>query len=187
MLGSMPPELRNGLMRRMTSLKPVTAAALRVLESGMHDALLTTLERNTASDAYLRMADILNRMEPEQTDEILSAIEEGRPDVAKSLRRLLFRFEDLAKLTPKARATVFDQIPADKVVLALREVEGELLEMVLSSIASRTRRMVEHELQSAGEVDPRAVNDARRQIADRAMALISKGEIDLNASENEPE
>jgi flagellar motor switch protein FliG len=185
-LTATPPDLRNALMRRMTALKPVTPAALRVLESGMHDALLTTLEKSGASDAYLRMADILNRMEPGQTDEILSAIEEGRPDVAKSLRRLLFRFEDLAKLTPKARAIVFDQIPAEQVVQALRQVDGELLEMVLSSIASRTRRMVEHELQSAGEPDPKAIKAARRLVADRAMELISKGEISLNASENEP-
>jgi flagellar motor switch protein FliG len=184
-LGKMPPELRHKLMRRMMSLKPVTPAALRILESSMHDALLTTLGRNAASDAYLRMADILNRMEPDQTDGILAAIEEGRPDVAKALRRLLFRFEDLTKLPPKALATIFDQIPAEQVVQALRGVEGELLEMVLSSIATRSRRMVEHELQSEGEVDPRAVSEARRRVSDRAMELISKGEIQLNASENE--
>ncbi len=184
-LSRMPPELRNGLMGRMTTLKPVTSAALRLLESSMHDALLTTLGRSAVSDAYLRMADILNRMEPEQTDGILAAIEEGRPDVAKALRQLLFRFDDLAKLAPKALATIFDQIPAEQVVLALRGIQGELLEMVLSSIASRSRRMVEHELQTEGEVDQRAVSDARRKVADRAMELISKGEIQLNSSENE--
>src|SRR5690606_39078097 len=62
-LGRVPPELRNALMRRMAALKPVTAAALRLLESEVHEALITQLERSSASEAYVRMADILNRME----------------------------------------------------------------------------------------------------------------------------
>ena len=124
------------------------------------------------------MADILNRMEPAQTDEILAAIEESRPDVAKALRRLLFRFEDLAKLTPKARATIFDQIPAEQVVLALREMQGELLEMVLSS---HRFALAAHGRARAAKRRARSIRarSAMRgvEIADRAMELISKGEI----------
>ncbi len=186
-LGLLPQELRNNVMRRMSGLRPVTAPALRLLESSMHEALLTTLGRGSSSDAYLRMADILNRMEADQVQDVLSAVAEGRPDIAKALRRLLFRFEDIAKLSQKARTKVFDQVPADQVVLALRGVEGELQEMILSSLASRSRRMVEHELQSADEVDARAVADSRRQISNRIMQLISKGEIEFNPSENEAE
>jgi flagellar motor switch protein FliG len=184
-LGRVPPELRNALMRRMAALKPVTAAALRLLESEVHEALITQLERSSASEAYVRMADILNRMESAQCEEVLAAIAEGRPDVAKSLRAMLFRFEDIARLDAKARALLFDAVPAEQVVLALRGIDGELLEMVLSSIASRTRRMVEHELQNPGDIDQRAVLDARRAVAERAMTLLSKGEIALNALENE--
>jgi flagellar motor switch protein FliG len=171
-------------MRRMAALRPVTPAALKAIESEIHEALITQLERSPASEAYLRMADILNRMDPAQCDEVLAAIEDGRPEVAKSLRAMMFRFEDLTKLDAKGLAVIFDQVSAEHVVLALRGVEGPLVEMVLSSIASRTRRMVEHELQNPGDIDQRAVADARRRIADRAMMLLQKGDIALNASEN---
>ena len=46
--------------------------------------------------------------------------------------------------------------------------------------------MVEHELESGDEPDAKVVADARRRIADRIMELAGKGEIELNASENEP-
>lgn len=184
-LAHMPEDFRNDLMRRLTSLRPVTPSALRLLESSMHEALLTTLSRNASSDTYGRVADILNRLEPDQADGILAALEKERPDVVKALKRLIFRFDDISKLAQKARSKVFDQVPAEQVVLALRGCDAELTELILSSIASRARRMVEHELQSGDEVDPRAVNEARRAIADRIMDMISRGEIELNASENE--
>jgi flagellar motor switch protein FliG len=185
-IGQMSDELRNSVMRRMTSLRPVTAAGLRLLEGGMHEALISALTKSASSEAYTRMADILNRMEQTHIDSILATIAEGRPDIAKALRRMLFRFEDIAKLSAKARMTVFDQVPAEEVVLALRGTDAEFRELVLSSIASRSRRMVEHELQSADEPDPRAVKDARRSITDRIMGLITKGEVEFNPSENEP-
>lgn len=185
-IGQMSDNLRNGVMRRMTALRPVTAAGLRLLEGGMQEALISALAKSAPSEAYSRMADILNRMDQEHIDSILATIAEGRPDIAGALRRMLFRFEDIAKLSDKARMTVFDQVPAEEVVLALRDTDSEFRELVLSSIASRSRRMVEHELESGDEPEPRAVNDARRSISDRIMDLISKGEIEFNPSENEP-
>ena len=184
-IAQMPEGLRHNLIRRMAALKPVSASAMRLLESSMHDALLTVLSKSAANDTNVRIADILNRMEREIIDGILTNIEEARPDTAKALKRLLFRFEDISRLTPKARMTVFDEVPAEQVVLALRGTEAEFKELVLSSMASRARRMVENELQSTDEPDPRAVGDARRSIANRIMELGAKGEIDINFSENE--
>jgi flagellar motor switch protein FliG len=157
---------------------------MRLLESSMHDALLTVLNKSAVNDTNVRIADILNRMEHEIIDGILSNIEEVRPDTAKALKRLMFRFDDIGKLNAKARMTIFDQVPAEQVVLALRGTDDTFRELVLSSIASRARRMVESELQSSDEPDPKAVNEARRSIADRVMELIGKGEIDINVSEN---
>ena len=184
-IAQMPEGLRHNLIRRMAALKPVSAPAMRLLESSVHDALLTVLSKSAANETNVRIADILNRMEREIIDGILTNIEEARPDTAKALKRLLFRFEDISKLTPKARMTVFDEVPAEQVVLALRGAEAEFKELVLSSMASRARRMVESELQGPDEPDPRAVSDARRSIANRIMELAAKGEIDVNFSENE--
>jgi flagellar motor switch protein FliG len=143
-IGQMSDDLRKGVMRRLTALRPVTAAGLRLLEGGRQEALVSALAKSTPSEAYSRLADILNRMEQEHIDSILATIADGRPDIAKALRRMLFRFEDIAKLSAKACMTVFDLVPAEDVVLALRNVDGELRGMVLSSIASRSRRLVEH-------------------------------------------
>ncbi len=182
----MPVDLRAGVMRRMATLKPVNAPALRVLESTMQDALTSFLNKSSPRDASVKIADILNRMDPEQIDVILAKIAETQPDIAKAVRRLLFRFEDIERLTAKARTVVFDQVSAEQVVLALRGTTPEFRELVLASIASRARRMIESELESGDEPDAKMVSDARRAIADRIMSLAAKGEIELNLSDDEP-
>ena len=52
----------HNLIRRMAALKPVSASAMRLLESSMHDALLTVLSKNATNETNVRIADILNRM-----------------------------------------------------------------------------------------------------------------------------
>lgn len=184
-VGQMPEASRNNLMRRMATMKPVLAPAMRLVEGGMSEALTSVLGQSAVRETNVRIADILNRMEHDQIDAILGNIAELRPDTAKALKRLLFRFEDIVKLTPKDRMAVFDQVAAEQIVLCLQGTDAEFRESVLSTIASRARRMVEHELENGGEPDLRAVTEARRQICDRVMELAGRGEIELNASEND--
>jgi len=180
-----PRERRNSLMRRMLSISTVTEPATRVLESVLRDDLLTNTARNSADDQNARMADIINKMEREQMEDVLSALAETNPKTAETLRGLLFTFDDVIKLQPRARATLFDAIPTERVVLALKGSDAGLRDAILGSLASRARRMVESELSNGEPASQRDVLKARRMIADTALAMAEKGEIELSAGEDE--
>ena len=81
---------------------------------------------------------------------MLQSLAEVRPDDAKALKSLLFTFEDLADLPPSARTAIFDQVPIERLVLALKGTDAVFQAAILSALASRSRRMVEAELQSNG-------------------------------------
>ena len=135
--------------------------------------------RNMASDTYPRMADIINKMERAQMEESLKSLTESRPKSAEILKSMLFTFDDIVKLTAKARMLIFDQVPTDRTVLALKGSEPAFRELILSSLAGRTRRLVEHELSSGIPVNQREVLDARRTITDLALDMAGRGEIEL--------
>jgi flagellar motor switch protein FliG len=180
-----PREQRNALMRRMLSLSSVTEPAMRVLESTLREDLLMKASRKNGDDQNARMADIINKMEREQMEDVLQSLAETRPKTAETLRGLLFTFDDLIKLQPRVRMLLFDQIPTERTVLALKGCEGELRDAVLGSLASRNRRMVEQELSSSEPASQRDVIKARRMIADTALSMAEKGEIELSAGEDE--
>jgi flagellar motor switch protein FliG len=177
-----PRELRNGLMRRMLSPRPVMDPMMRILERTLHEDLLLNVARNTGADTHSKIADIINKMEREQIEDVLSSLAEDRPKDAETLRGLLFTFEDIAKLSQKARTTVFDRIPADRVVMALKGTDGPFRELILGSMGARARRMVENELNTGGPAQQRDVLKARRAIADTVLEMAERNEIEIDSA-----
>ncbi len=176
-----PRDLRNGLMRRMLSPRPVMDPMMRILERTLHEDLLLNVARNTGADTHSKIADIINKMERDQIEDVLTSLAEDRPKDAETLRGLLFTFEDIAKLSQKARTTVFDRLPADRVVLALKGTDGAFRELILSSMGARAHRMVESELNTGGPAQQRDVLKARRAIADAVLEMAERNEIEINS------
>jgi flagellar motor switch protein FliG len=184
-MGLLPRELRNSLMRRMLSFKPVTEPPVRILEGALQEELLVNVARNTSSDSHSRIADIINKMERNQMEDVLQSLTEQRPKEAEVLKGLLFTFDDIVNLSPKARSVLFDQVPTERVVLALKGTEAEFRDLVLSSLASRAKRMVEAELANGDAAPQRDVMKARRAIADLVLEMAEKGQIELHSSDEE--
>lgn len=178
-LGRLPSEVRNALMRRMLATKPVVNVAMRILETTIQEDLLLDVASNTAGVTNARMAEIINRMEREQIESVLQNLAETRPKTAEALKSLLFTFEDILKLSPRARMVLFDQIPPERVILALRGTDPATRDPILGALSSRIRRMVEQELASGDSPPRRDITKARRLIADAALKLAEEGKIEL--------
>jgi len=179
-LGLMPSPVRNDLMRRMLSLKHVMDSPLKHLESVIKEEVLSKTTRNAGPTIYARLADIINKMDRKQMDEVLHDLEQHRPKEAELVRGLLFTFDDIAKLSQAARLTLFDQVPPERTILALQGSEPDLREMILSAVPARARRMIEQEIATGRPAMAKEVTKARRAIADLALDLIEKGVIELN-------
>ncbi|WP_372425392.1 flagellar motor switch protein FliG [Salinarimonas chemoclinalis] len=184
-MGLLPHDMRNSLMRRMLSFKPVVEDTMRIVEKTLHEDFMLNFARNMGTDTHARMADIINKMEREQMEDVLTSLADTRPKTAEVLKGLLFTFEDVIKLTPRARMAILDQIATDRIVTALKGTDASFRDAILSSLGSRARRMVEHELVSGEPVPQRDVIEARRAITDLALEMAGRGEIELNADQED--
>lgn len=180
-----PNELRKELMRRMLTMKHVMDLPIVVLEFVLNDELLHNAGNQSGPNIHARIADIINRMPREQMDEVFSNLSEFRPKEAEKVKGLLFTFDDIMKLSPDAVAKLFDQVPPERVILALYQADTDLSERILSSLGARSRRLIEQELESGASPTQRDVGKARRAIADLALQLAEKGVIDLHENEDE--
>ncbi|VFU06916.1 Flagellar motor switch protein FliG [Methylocella tundrae] len=186
-MGQFPRDLRNEMMRRMLSIGQVTEAAVRIIQGQLQEDLLSNLSRQNGSEQNVRIANIINKMERDQMEDVMQSLAAARPKAAEVLRGLMFTFDDIIKLQPKARSVLFDKIPTELVVLALKGTDAGFRDSILSSLAARARRIVDSELANGGPALQRDVLKARRMIADTALELSSNGEIELNSSEDEDE
>ena len=177
--------LRNDILRRLLVLRPLSALAETVFDGGFRELHLAGDERAGRSARHVGLAEIVNRMDKTQADELLASIAETQPDEVAAVRRLLFAFEDLPALTKKARLILFDDVSADMVVTALTNADEELKETILSSLAARARRMVEAELAQPRDLDQKDIVAARRAIAALALRLSNEGRIALTTLADE--
>jgi len=182
LIAEMPATLRNALTRRMLAMRTVPEPMVKLVETVLTEDLLAA-QKNAASQAQSRMADIVNRLDRAQVEDLLENLAEANPEAAEALRSMLFSFEDVVKLSDKARLQLFERVPTETVILALKGAEAELASCVLASLGARARRMVEQELAGGDAGDPRDITAARRSIADTVLDLAGRGLITLDAEQ----
>jgi flagellar motor switch protein FliG len=179
-ISSLPTDYRSDLLCRMLGIRKVPDQVIGVVEARLASALAVA----TPSGSRNGIADILNRLEKTQSDAVLQSLAAVRPEDAKALKGMLFSFEDLMLLPPPARTAVLDSVPIERLILALKGTDATFQAAVLSALGARSRRMVEAELQGGGAAAVRDVADARRVIADTALKMIAKGDIQIPAPDD---
>ena len=178
-----PTALRNEVMRRMLSNRLMTQEALRLLEQVLRDELLLKVARSSGQDAHARIAKIINKLDRKEMEEVLQSLAATRPKEAEIVRNLLFTFEDIAKLSVKTRTTLFENIEAELIIPALNGADATIKDLILSTVPSRTRKVIEQELAAAVPLSEKDVEKARRAVADMALQLADQGVVDLSFGE----
>lgn len=176
---------RGELVRRMLTLRPILDAPLRLLEEAFAEDLLSNRGRKAGPSIHARLADIINKMDRKHMEEALQDLEAYQPKEAEIVRSLLFTFEDIAKLSETALLALFDQVPPERIIIALQGAPPSLVEMVLSTIPARSKRMMEQEIASGKRALSKEVAKARRAIADLALELIERGVIELDGGDED--
>ncbi|MBA2125959.1 flagellar motor switch protein FliG [Hyphomicrobium methylovorum] len=176
-LRNFSPVERNNMLGRILGLGQVSPQIVEALEASLHEELFD--HDHSSTDKHLAMAGILNNMDKDAVTEALEFLASTKPKDAEAIRKMLFKFEDLIRLSAKAMTVLMDGIPVERTVIALQGADSSLQNQVLGALSPRARRMAEAELQSPANVAPRDIADARRTIVDTVLRLSSEGTIEI--------
>ena len=185
-LVTLPKAMRGEVVKRMIAIGDVPGPALAIVENQIRANILTQKVKKDTSAGQVRVASVLNELEKDQIDEMLQDVAEAGASDLDKLRARLFSFDDIIKLSQKARVTLFDGVSTEIVTMALRGASEELTEAILSAIGARSRRMIESELaQDAGNLHQDDNTRARRSIASTAIRLGEEGSIEIAVEQDE--
>jgi flagellar motor switch protein FliG len=175
----LPREARNEVLCAMITRPQITEEAQRVVEEAVRKELPSLMARASGLDNHIRIADIINNLEPLEARDVMQSLTAARPKEAKIVQRMLFAFDDLPRLSQRARAILFDKLDTDVIVLALRGTDAEFRDVALSSMASRARRLVEAELATPLTPPRREIAKARKAIVDLVLKMAQRNEIEI--------
>ena len=128
---------------------------------------------------FKAVADLLNRLNAEESKKILETIEEGQPELALSIRNLMFTFEDLVTVPPNSIREIVSGVDKKQLALALRGAKEDLRAQIFKAMSSRAVEMLKEDMEILGPVRSREVAQAQQEILNLARRLETEGKVVL--------
>jgi flagellar motor switch protein FliG len=128
---------------------------------------------------FKAVADLMNRLNAEEAKKILEAIEEDQPELALSIRNLMFTFEDLITVPAATIREIVSGVDKRQLALALRGANEDLRAQVFKAMSSRAVEMLKEDMEVLGPVRSREVAAAQQEILNLARRLEAEGKVIL--------
>jgi len=128
---------------------------------------------------FKAVADLLNRLNAEETKRILETIEENQPELALNIRNLMFTFEDLVTVPPATIRELVSAVDKRQLALALRGANDELRAAIFKAMSARAVEMLKEDMEVMGPVRSREVAAAQQEILSLARRLEAEGKVIL--------
>lgn len=180
----LPPQLRGAVVQRSLHIGNVAPTASGLLEDVLMRDLLGRSDAGPVKAHHGQIANIFNQLDRQEMEELMASLKDLSHDDISRIKAKLFNFEDIERLSQRARLLLFDEVQTEQIATALRGADASLQETILSSLSARGRRMVESELTAEqGNITSQNIADARRAIARIAIDLSERGIITLDSDE----
>jgi flagellar motor switch protein FliG len=128
---------------------------------------------------FKAVSDLLNRLTAEESRKILETIEEEQPELALSIRNLMFTFDDLLTVPAASIREIVSGVDKRVLALALRGANENLRAQVFKAMSSRAVEMLKEDMEVLGPVRSRDVAQAQQEILSTARRLETEGKVIL--------
>jgi flagellar motor switch protein FliG len=123
------------------------------------------------------MAEIFNSFDRQTETRFITSLEDQDKAAADHIKKLMFTFDDLAKLDNGAIQTLMRQVEKDKLAMALKGANENVRRIFLTNMSQRAGKMLIEEMEALGPVRLRDVDEAQSGLVNLAKEMAAKGEI----------
>lgn len=179
-LDNLSEEHKVGAVQRLAEMRQFSPEMAQKVAQILHRRLESV--GDTARHFYSgfkAVADLLNRVNAEESKKILESIEEQQPELALSIRNLMFTFEDLVTIPPASIREIVSGVDKRQLALALRGTNDELRAQIFKAMSSRAVEMLKEDMEVLGPVRSREVAAAQQEILTLARKLEADGKVVL--------
>jgi len=128
---------------------------------------------------FKAVADLLNRLNADESKKILDTIEDNEPELALNIRNLMFTFDDLMTVPPATIREIVSGVDKRQLAMALRGANDELRAQIFKAMSSRAVEMLKEDMEVLGPVRSREVMQAQQEILNLARRLEAEGKVVL--------
>ena len=178
-LSSLPLEKQTGVIARIANMGITSPEYIKETERVLEKKLSTmSFGDMTTTGGIDSLVMILNSVDRGTERHLLEALEEKDSELAEEIRKRMFVFEDIIKLTPQAIQRVLREIDNRDLAIALKGVMGSPVEKaILDNTSKRLQEMIKEDIEVMGPIRVRDVEEAQQKIVNIIRRLDESGEI----------
>ena len=101
------------------------------------------------------------------------------PEVAESVRNLMFVFNDIGRLTDREIQTLMREVDQKDLVIALKTATEELRDKILGNMSERVRTFITEEMEFLGPMRVSEVEEVQLRIVQQVRQLEEQGQVTI--------
>ena len=180
----LPAERQLAVIRRIAHMGQTNPEVIHEVERGLESRMASLMQQSFEKAGGVNsVAEILNVSDRATERALLESLSQDDPELVEEIRRLMFVFDDLSKLSDKDMQTVLKNVETPQWAMALKGASGDLKQRILGNLSQRAAGMLAEEMEYLGSVKLSEVEAVQQQIVDIVRRLEDAGEITVHVSD----
>src|SRR5688572_18816049 len=177
----LPDNMRSDLIMRVATLDGVQPSALTELDEMMEKQFAAGASNGKSSSlGGLKVAaEMVNLLDAKVGSAVMAEVGKHDERLSQSIQDLMFVFDDLMEIDDRGMQELLRQVPADKLLLALKGADEDFKAKVFKNMSQRAAEMMKDDLANKGPVRLADVEAAQKEILLAARKLADDGTIAL--------
>jgi flagellar motor switch protein FliG len=181
LLSSLPQNLQADVVMRMANLEKISPDVIGKITSVLEQKI-RSLGDDVSRESYggvRAVAELINRIDVKTAAEILEKVEEEKPELALTIRNLMFVFDDVMLIDPAGIREILQRVDKKTLALALKGTNEELRSQFFKNMSGRAVEMMKEDMDVLGPVKLKDVETAQQQIVAIVRTLDESGVISI--------
>jgi flagellar motor switch protein FliG len=179
----LPAERQLAVVRRVATMGQTNPEVIQEVERGLESRMSNLMNQSfEKAGGVSSVANMLNVSDRATERSLLESLAQEDPDLVEEIRRLMFVFDDLGKLTDKDIQTVLKNVETSQWAMALKGASAELKQKIMGNMSQRAAAMLAEEMDFLGAVKLSEVEAVQQQVVDIVRKLEDAGQLVVHAA-----
>jgi flagellar motor switch protein FliG len=186
LIASLPEALRADVAMRMANLQEISPEVVRRISLILEQKLEAL--GSFATEAYggvRAVAELFNRMDRNTGRAVLEKIETENPQLAASIRDLMFVFDDILLIDDNGITEILKRADKKTLTIALKGTSEELQNQFFRNMSSRAVELMKEEMEFMGPVKLKDVEKSQHEVVEIVRQLEEEGVISIGGGGGE--
>jgi flagellar motor switch protein FliG len=177
-LAALPGDMQVDVVTRMANMESVIPEYIREAEMILEQRLAKMgMSDQTMVGGLDAVVKIINSVDRGTEKNILESLDILDPELSENIKKSMFVFEDIAKLSNQAIQRVLKDVQQSDIAIALKNANDEVKTAIMINLSKRLQEMIADDLSVMGPMRMKDVEDAQQRIVNTVRALEENGEI----------